>query len=308
MVGGPGKCEKDPYAGQIARRRLAEAPAVAEREYGVSSDFASITLDFGDFSYMSTTVRRLAEEKAVDAPVPASVGAKGFDPLRATALAKLAAAAACAPAGFEMKDGALVVRSGVAADALAKDALVALAACAECSVPKSLAAELAAIRANMTAAAAAAGVPVTIVGHGASGALATLAALELADAGVPVAELVTFGAPRVGNKAFASHFEDSVAFPVHRVTHARDPVPHMPSAASGFSHVGTEVFFNKASSAYKVCARGEDPSCAASVVVASGVDDHASYMGESFAAKHLECALAPSSSKSLEAAAKALAA
>ena len=49
---------------------------------------------------------------------------------------------------------------------------------------------------------------------------------------------------------------------------------------------------------------GEDPSCAASVVVASGVDDHASYMGESFAAKHLECALAPSSSKSLEAAAK----
>ena len=92
------------------------------------------------------------------------------------------------------------------------------------------------------------------------------------------------------------------------MTHARDPVPHMPSAAAGFSHVGTEVFFNKASSAYKVCARGEDPSCAASVVVASGVDDHASYMGESFAAKHLECALAPSSSKSLEAAAKALAA
>ena len=175
-------------------------------------------------------------------------------------------------------------------------------------MPKSLAAELAAMRANMTAAAAAAGVPVTIVGHGASGALATLAALELADAGVPVAELVTFGAPRVGNKAFASHFEDSVAFPVHRVTHARDPVPHMPSAAAGFSHVGTEVFFNKASSAYKVCARGEDPSCAASVVVASGVDDHASYMGESFAAKHLECALTPSSPKALEAAAKALAA
>ena len=69
-----------------------------------------------------------------------------------------------------------------------------------------------------------------------------------------------------------------------------------------------EVFFNKASSAYKVCARGEDPSCAASVVVASGVDDHASYMGESFAAKHLECALAPSTPKALEAAAKALAA
>ena len=40
----------------------------------------------------------------------------------------------------------------------------------------------------------------------------------------------------------------------------------------------------------------------------SGVDDHASYVGESFAAKHLECALAPSTPKALEAAAKALAA
>ena len=44
------------------------------------------------------------------------------------------------------------------------------------------------------------------------------------------------------------------------------------------------------------------------MVVASGVDDHASYMGESFAAKHLECALAPASTKSLEEAAKALSA
>ena len=52
-----------------------------------------------------------------------------------------------------------------------------------------------------------------------------------------------------------------------------------------------------ASYALKSCARG-----------ASGVDDHASYMGESFAAKHLECALAPASAKSLEEAAKALSA
>jgi glycine cleavage system H protein len=86
-----GKCAPDygmmkmePHA--MLRGRRMEAAPVAEREYGVSSDFASITLDFGDFSYMSTTVRRLAEEKAVDAPVPASVGAKGFDPLRTTAL------------------------------------------------------------------------------------------------------------------------------------------------------------------------------------------------------------------------------
>ena len=95
----------------------------------------------------------------------------------------------------------------------------------------------------------------------------------------------------------------------HRVMHARDPVPHMPSAAAGFAHVGTEVFFNKASSAYKVCARGEDIIRRARRRWWSRparVDDHASYMGESFAAKHLECALAPASAKSLEEAAKAL--
>ena len=41
--------------------------AVSEREYGVSSDFASITVDFGDFSYMSTTARRLDDALGDDA-------------------------------------------------------------------------------------------------------------------------------------------------------------------------------------------------------------------------------------------------
>merc|ERR1719456_2011806 len=91
-------------------RRVQEAPAVAERGYGNGPDFASVTLDFGDFSYMSATVpvkggRRLADAAAATpAPVPASVAAGGFDPLRATALAKLAAAAACSPAGVELKE------------------------------------------------------------------------------------------------------------------------------------------------------------------------------------------------------------
>ena len=45
----------------------ARPAAVSEREYGVSSDFASITVDFGDFSYMPTSARRLDDALGDDA-------------------------------------------------------------------------------------------------------------------------------------------------------------------------------------------------------------------------------------------------
>ena len=48
-------------------------------------------------------------------------------------------------------------------------------------------------------------------------------ALDLAEAGVPVSELVTFGEPRVGNPDFAAYYEDSAVYPHFRVTHGRDP-------------------------------------------------------------------------------------
>ena len=102
----------------------------------------------------------------------------------------------------------------------------------------------------------------------------------------------------VGNSAFAAYYEDSAVYPHFRVTHGRDPIVHAPSAAAGFSHVGREVFFNKASSSYTMCGRGEDPACSLSVVLATGLDDHMSYMGENFAAKYLECAVAPAEASS----------
>ena len=45
-----------------------------------------------------------------------------------------------------------------------------------------------------------------------------------------------------------------------------------------------------------MCGRGEDPACSLSVVLATGLDDHMSYMGENFAAKYLQCMLAPQGS------------
>lgn len=274
------------------------------------------------------TDRRLEEVEVGSIASPASQEVAGFDPLRASQLAKLAAAAPCATEALEggkvdlgeasaprvvsgtgearallarVADG-LVVTLRSALLALAdEEELVSLEACAECRVSRAVAAEWATLRESLTAELAAAQksvLKVTITGHGVSAALATLAALDLSEAGVSVAELVTFGAPRVGNAAFAVFYEDSAVFPHFRVTHGRDPVVHVPSSTAGFVHVGREVFFNKASSSYRMCARGEDPECSVSVVLATGLDDHMSYMGENFAAKYLECLVAPSQASS----------
>ena len=75
-----------------------------------------------------------------------------------------------------------------------------------------------------------------------------------------------------------------------------------PSAAVGGERLHTPSanpgFFHKASSSYPMCGRGEDPACSRSVVLATGLDDHLSYMGENFAAKYLECAVAPAEASS----------
>merc|ERR1719162_2479200 len=272
---------------------------------------------------MSRRLNELVEEQMLHASTPASKTLNGFDPLLATQLAKLAAAAPCSSQSLEgglvalgeatspsvvegqggaralithLADGLVVtLRSALLAEALADDTeFVALEVCSECKVSKAIAVEWASLRSALTTALGAVAQKVTITGHGTSGALATLAALDLSENGVPVAELVTFGQPRVGNAAFAAFYADSAVYPHFRVTHGRDPVVHAPSASAGFSHVGREVFFNKASSSYQLCSQGgEDPACSLSVVLATGLDDHMTYMGENFAAKYLECGILP---------------
>lgn len=68
-----------------------------------------------------------------------------------------------------------------------------------------------------------------VTGHSLGGALATIAALDLADA-YPWASVgcVTFGAPRVGNATFAAHFDARLGARHWRVFHERDPVPMLP--------------------------------------------------------------------------------
>ena len=76
------------------------------------------------------------------------------------------------------------------------------------------------------------GLPVFITGHSLGGALATLGATH--PSGWDVAACYTFGAPRVGNKEFAS----SLRIPVYRVVNPGDPVPHVPTPLRGYRNGG----------------------------------------------------------------------
>jgi len=104
---------------------------------------------------------------------------------------------------------------------------------------------------------------VYITGHSLGAALSHLAMFTLSENGWNIKKTYTFEAPRVGNKKFAKAFAEQFTrnFPVFRITHHKDPVPHLPPKDFGFYHVKTEVYYNK-TWGYRVCDSGEDKSCA----------------------------------------------
>ena len=82
---------------------------------------------------------------------------------------------------------------------------------------------------------------VWLTGHSLGGALAVLLAATLLESAIPVTGLYTFGAPRVGNNAFASHVNEGLAHAAHwRVVNEGDLVPHVP-AQMFFSHAGNRM-------------------------------------------------------------------
>ena len=92
---------------------------------------------------------------------------------------------------------------------------------------------------------------VYLTGHSLGGAAAVLAAARLADLGVSPTQLVvtTFGAPAVGNAAFARRYEGR--FNLHRVVMRGDPMKDVLAAPLGFRHFGERVAWSPARSAAK---------------------------------------------------------
>jgi hypothetical protein len=97
-----------------------------------------------------------------------------------------------------------------------------------------------------------------------------------------VAEFYNFGSPRVGDTKFTGWFNNLYGegrFKA-RVTHGKDPVPHLPFEDWGFLHVNTEVFYKgKVGEGHVVChdTAGEDKSCSDKNRLDTSTLDHVTY-------------------------------
>lgn len=84
-----------------------------------------------------------------------------------------------------------------------------------------------------------------VTGHSLGGALALLCAYELDRQGFNVAQVYTFGQPRVGNAAWVRMYESRLGLKTWRFVYQEDivpRVPHLPSWHDLYRHAGTEVF------------------------------------------------------------------
>lgn len=85
---------------------------------------------------------------------------------------------------------------------------------------------------------------VVIAGHSLGGALATLFASAL-HGFRRVHAVYTFGSPRVGNRAFARHYNDALAERSFRIVNAGDPVPRLPWMLGTYRHVDHLTYLNR---------------------------------------------------------------
>lgn len=100
-----------------------------------------------------------------------------------------------------------------------------------------------------------------VTGHSLGGALATVASLDIAES-LPYINIfmINLGAPRVGNKYYVDLFSIYINN-YFRITHAKDPVVHLPPMAFSYYHIPNEVFYPNNTLTYKECFNSEDSSC-----------------------------------------------
>ncbi len=91
--------------------------------------------------------------------------------------------------------------------------------------------------------------PLWVTGHSLGGALALLAAWRFQRNFLSVHEIITFGAPMIGNDAAAKAFEQEFSGKIFRFVDLEDLVPRLPSVsllANAYSHCLNEVSLSNA--------------------------------------------------------------
>ena len=86
--------------------------------------------------------------------------------------------------------------------------------------------------------------PLWITGHSLGGAIALLAAWRFQRNFLAVHEIITFGAPMIGNDTAAKAFEQEFSGKIYRFVDLEDVVPHLPSVsllANAYKHCLNEI-------------------------------------------------------------------
>lgn len=122
---------------------------------------------------------------------------------------------------------------------------------------------------------------VIVTGHSLGAALATLAAVDIKNAGIPV-RLFNYGSPRVGDNTFSA-WVSSWLTDHSRVTHRKDAVVHQPVSGNiqHWTHIDGEYFEPTNEVILQNCYGYEDPKCCYQYNLATGnsIDDHMYYLG-----------------------------
>lgn len=86
---------------------------------------------------------------------------------------------------------------------------------------------------------------IVLIGHSLGATLAKLAARDLLGAGRTVAAVYSFGCPRVGNAAFARHYNLLLGAVTYDFVCEGDPVPLVPTLLMRYRDTGMEIFLRR---------------------------------------------------------------
>lgn len=121
------------------------------------------------------------------------------------------------------------------------------------------------------------GYGITFTGHGTGGSLASMTAVSIVAAfnttNVPPMQVITFGAPRIGNQIWANHTEslflNGQTARHLRVTHSIDNIPQVLTPSNGYQHSAVEMFQSTdqiGSQSLVQCTGAEDMTCNDSIL------------------------------------------